>query len=299
QNLAMAAGLGLTLVFSFFIWKSYRRKQKDNLLISNQRDQMEQQKKLVEDKNKEITDSITYARRLQDAILPPIDQIKSLFKEAFILYRPKEIVAGDFYWMEQRSGKIFFAVCDCTGHGVPGAMVSVVGHNGLNRCVMEFNLTDPGQILDRLSSLVEETFSHSDMGVKDGMDISLCVYDPKTQQLQWAGANNPIWLISDGQFREIKGDKQPIGKYELRRPFSTHTIQLKPADCLYLFSDGFADQFGGMKGKKFKYAQLRELMLSFKGGNMEDQLRGINDAFLSWKGRLDQVDDVCVIGIKI
>lgn len=299
QKIAMAFGLLIALVFSFFIWKSNKRKQKDNLIIKLQRDEMEMQKELVEEKNREIMDSITYAKRLQDAILPPVEQIRSIFKQAFILFQPKEIVAGDFYWMDEHNGKIFFAVCDCTGHGVPGAMVSVVGHNALNRCIREFNLTEPGPILDKLSTLVEETFSHSDNDVKDGMDISLCVYDPKSKTLKWSGANNPIWLVRDGEFQEIKGDKQPIGKFHIRKPFSSHVLEIKGNDCLYLFSDGYADQFGGEKGKKFKYAQLRELLLSIHKQNMDEQLINLKGVFQKWRGKLDQVDDVCVIGIKI
>jgi serine phosphatase RsbU (regulator of sigma subunit) len=299
QKLAMAIGLLIALVFSLFVWKSYKRKKKDNLIIKLQRDEMEMQKVLVEEKNREIMDSITYAKRLQDAILPPVEQIRSAFKQAFILFEPKEIVAGDFYWMDKHNGKIFFAVCDCTGHGVPGAMVSVVGHNALNRCIKEFNLTEPGPILDKLSELVEETFSHSDKDVKDGMDISLCVYDEQNNTLKWSGANNPIWLLRNGSFHEIKGDKQPIGKYYNRKPFSSHSVDIKSEDCLYLFSDGYADQFGGVKGKKFKYAQLRELLVSIHKQNMDEQLQKLKNAFQSWKGKLDQVDDVCVIGIKI
>ncbi len=299
QKIGMAFGLLIALVFSFFMWKSYKQKQKDNLVIKSQRDQMEQQKILVEEKNQEIMDSISYAKRLQDAILPPTDQIKSIFKEAFILYQPKEIVAGDFYWKDEHNGKIFFAVCDCTGHGVPGAMVSLVGHNALNRCVREFDLTEPGLILDKLSELVEETFSHSDNDVKDGMDISLCVYDKKKKTLKWSGANNPIWLIQNGEFKEIKGDKQPIGKYDHKKPFSTHEININADDRLYLFSDGYADQFGGERGKKFKTAQLKKLILSIQSQNMENQLSKLNTTFENWKGKLDQVDDVCVIGIRI
>jgi serine phosphatase RsbU (regulator of sigma subunit) len=299
QQIAMALGLLIALVFSFFVWKSYKRKKKDNLIIKLQRDEMEMQKELVEEKNREITDSITYAKRLQDAILPPVEEIRTIFKEAFIFFQPKEIVAGDFYWMERHKDHIFFAVCDCTGHGVPGAMVSLVGHNSLNRCVKEFGLTEAGPILDKLSALVEETFSHSDNDVKDGMDISLCVYDTKNKTLQWSGANNPIWLLRDGTFREIKGDKQPIGKFYNKKPFSSHSIALNGDDRLYLFSDGYADQFGGLKGKKFKYAQLRELLLSIHKQSMDEQLKNLKDVFQKWKGKLDQVDDVCVIGIKI
>jgi serine phosphatase RsbU (regulator of sigma subunit) len=196
--------------------------------------------------------------------------------------------------------KFFFAVCDCTGHGVPGAMLSIVGHNGLLRCIKEFALTDPGQILDRLALIVEETFSHTDRNVRDGMDISLCVYDEMTREVKWAGANNPVWIITgEGELKEIKGDKQPIGKYEMRKPFNTHSLLLKETDSPYLFSDGYADQFGGPKGKKFKYAQLKKLLLANFKSNMQLQQQILHAEFTSWRGSLDQIDDVCIVGVKI
>ena len=306
QKIIMGIGLLIALVFLFFIWKGYNQKQKDNSLIKLQRDKMEEQKFLVEEKNTEILDSINYAKRLQDAILPSAFEIAIVFKETFIFYEPKEIVAGDFYWIEKFNGKVFLAVCDCTGHGVPGAMLSVIGHNGLSRCVKEFELTDPGQILDRLSEIVEETFSHTFKDVRDGMDVSLCVFTMANGQgeevckMDWAGANNPLWLINrKGEFKEIKGDKQPIGKHELHKPFVTHSLKLKDSDSLYLFTDGFADQFGGPKGKKYKYAQLKQLLLNNHTSDMQTQLGELDSAFNSWKGDLEQVDDVCIIGIRV
>ena len=193
-------------------------------------------------------------------------------------------------------------------------------------CVNEFNLTDPGKILDRLSTIVEETFSHAFKNVRDGMDISLVSFDVKGNteeemkagkvnssllygsksdseesiEIKWAGANNPIWFItSKGEFKELKGDKQPIGKYETRKPFTTHTVQLKDSDCLYLFSDGYADQFGGPKGKKFKYAKLRELLLKHHQEDMQSQLGKLDVTFNEWRGTLEQVDDVCLIGVRV
>ncbi len=299
QKIGMLIALSIMAVLFFFIWKGYKRKKKDNVLIVKHRDEMERQKTVVEEKNREIFESISYAKYLQEAILPNHNEIKSFFKEAFVFYQPKEIVAGDFYWLEHHRDYLFFAVCDCTGHGVPGAMVSLVGNNSLNRCIKEFNLTDPGQILDKLTELIEETFSHSQKEIKDGMDISLCVLNLKTRQLNWAGANNPIWLVKNGELMEVKANKQPIGRYENKQAFTTHEIEVQQGDCFYLFSDGYAHQFGGPKGKKFKYARLKELILKMSEKGMETQLNTLKNTFEEWRGSLDQIDDVCVSGVRI
>lgn len=299
QKIGMLIALSMMMVLSFFIFKGYKRKKKDNELIARQRDEMERQKTLVEEKNREIFESISYAKYLQEAILPNDKDIKTAFREAFIFYRPKEIVAGDFYWLQIHQNYLYFAVCDCTGHGVPGAMVSLVGNNSLNRCIKEFNLTDPGHILDKLTELVEETFSHSHREIKDGMDISLCVFNLQTRQLQWAGANNPIWLIKNGELTELKANKQPIGRYENKMPFTSHHIELNKGDCFYMFSDGYAHQFGGPKGKKFKYSRLKELILKIADNDMETQLNIVRHTFDEWRGPLDQLDDVCLAGIRV
>src|SRR6185312_16043723 len=245
---SVSTGLLLVLIFSFLLFSRYRVAQKQKTII-------EEQKLVVEEKNKEVLDSITYAKRLQDAILPPLSLIGQYFPDSLILYKPKDIVAGDFYWVQPLPDSILVAACDCTGHGVPGAMVSVVCSNALNRAVKEFKIKEPGKILDKTRELVMETFEKSDGDIKDGMDISLASLTPSERgiKLQWAGAYNPLWYIQDGQMQEVKGDKQPIGKHVTQLPFSTHSLQLSKGDCLYLFTDGYADQFGGPKGKKFKY----------------------------------------------
>lgn len=287
-------GLGLisVLLFSIFIYRSNLQKQRANTEISRQ-------KEIIEEKNREVHDSITYAKRIQAAILPPERLLKEVLPEHFILYKPKDIVSGDFYWLEKVKDRILFAAVDCTGHGVPGAMVSVVGHNALNRCVKEFGLTDPARILDKLTQLVEETFERSENEVKDGMDISLCSLDMTDNKLQWAGANNPLWLLRDGKIQEIKADKQPIGKFENRKPFTSHTIQLQKDDSIYILTDGYADQFGGPKGKKFKYRQLEEHLLASHQKSMEEQKQILDKAFEDWKAELEQIDDVCIIGVRL
>jgi len=306
--------------------RSYLRKKKDNVLISKQKNLVEQQKNVVElahaeleEKNQEIMDSITYAKRIQNAILPPLKIIKEYLNDSFILYKPKDIVAGDFYWMEQKNNKTLFAAADCTGHGVPGAMVSVVCNNALNRSVREYHLSDPGEILNKTREIVIEEFEKSDEDVQDGMDIALCSLDGNS--LQYAGAHNPLWIIRSSQknklvststntilnqtensdyiLYEIKADKQPIGKYDDLKPYTTHTFQLEKGDTIYIFSDGYVDQFGGEKGKKFKAKAFRNLLLANQEKSLKDQKIIIDNSFESWRGDLEQIDDVCIIGVKI
>jgi serine phosphatase RsbU (regulator of sigma subunit) len=255
--------------------------------------------KILEAKNSEILDSISYAKRIQSAILPQPKLVKEFLEDSFILYKPKDIVAGDFYWLEIVEDNVLFAAADCTGHGVPGAMVSVVCNNGLNRAVREHKLIEPDQILNKTRELVIEEFEKSDEEVNDGMDISLCVLNLETFQLKWAGANNPLWILRNGQIIEYKGDKQPIGKHYDSKPFSLIEVQLEKNDIIYIFTDGFQDQFGGAKEKKFRAAKMKELLLSLIEKSMEEQRIIIDETFEKWKGELEQVDDVCVIGVRI
>ena len=300
------AGFVLVLVFSIFIFNRLQITRRQKIIIEKQKKEVEFQKHIVEEKQKEILDSITYAKRLQEAILPTETNWLELLPNSFVLYKPKDIVAGDFYWLEKIKDKVFFAAADCTGHGVPGALVSVVCSNALNRTVLEFGITNPGEILDKTRELVISTFEKSDKEVKDGMDISLCCLNTKTNVLLWAGANNPLWILSqkDGEiiedsFAEYVPDKQPIGKYAEQKPFTTHEIQLKKGDSLYVFTDGYADQFGGPKGKKFKYKQVKETLMAIAFLKPQEQKNKLDALFENWKGNLEQIDDVCVVGIKI
>jgi len=260
---------------------------------------LEEKSKIIENQNKDIIDSITYAKRLQEAILPPLEFVDKHLKESFIYYHPKDIVAGDFYWAEKVGDLFYIAAADSTGHGVPGAMVSVVCSSALKRTIKEFKLTETGKILDKTRELVLETFEKSTSEVKDGMDISLLCIDSKNKNIFWSGANNPLWYIQDAELKEIKADKQPIGKTDYPRPFTTHQIDYKENTTFYLFTDGLADQFGGPNGKKFKYKQFEELLVSINDKTMQEQADIISEKFESWKGVLEQVDDVCVVGIKI
>ena len=304
--------------------------------IAAQRDEIEHQKHLVDEHQKEIIDSINYAKRIQNAILPPLYEIAKSLPSSFVLYKPKDIVAGDFYWYNvvnnediQNSGYsiIFIAAADCTGHGVPGAMLSVVCCQALNRAVIEFELTETGEILDKVTDLVIDTFEKSGEEIKDGMDISLlAIHKIKNMNgeeniinLQWSGANNPLWytpnpIVIDSKieqdseqiFVEVKADKQPIGRTDRRKPFTTHTFDYKPNSRFILMTDGYADQFGGPDeearstgGKKFKYKQLQNIIINNLQESPAMQKEALVQAFNSWKGNLDQIDDVTIIGIKI
>lgn len=267
--------------------------------ISNQKKIVEHQKELVQEKQKEIIDSITYAKRLQQAILPPESTIKQYLPDSFIYYQPKDIVAGDFYWMHAENDSVYIAAADSTGHGVPGALVSIVCSNALDKAVNEFNLIETGQILDKTTDLVLETFSKSGEEIKDGMDISLLCINYASKKISWTGAHNQLWYIHNGELIEIKADKQPVGKSDYRKNFTTHNIEFSEGQIFYLLTDGYPDQFGGPKGKKFKYKQLEELLLENCNKSMQEQQTILNNAFIKWKGELEQVDDVTVIGIKI
>lgn len=293
QKLYTGAGIGgfvIMVVLAVVLYRGYRQKRDLNL-------QLEKKNLQIEEKQKAVLDSITYAKRLQEAILPQRESVTRYLPENFILYKPKDIVAGDFYWMEHVNGTTFIAAADCTGHGVPGAMVSVVCSTALNRSVLEFGLTDPGEILDRTRELVLETFSKSDKDVYDGMDISFAAVS--VHGVKWAGAHNPLWIVHDGALTEIAADKQSIGKEEDPRPFKTVNVPLKPGSRIYLLTDGFADQFGGPQGKKFKYKQLAQLLTSTSTLPIQQQYRAVDLAFENWRGLLEQVDDVCLIGIEL
>lgn len=261
---------------------------------------LQHEKKIVETKNQEIVDSIEYALRIQTAILPPLRVVKQYLNDSFILYKPKDIVAGDFYWMETIDDLVLFAACDCTGHGVSGAMVSVLCNNALNRAVREYNLLQPAAILNKTTEIVIESFSKSEEEIKDGMDISICAYNIKTRTLEWAGANNPLWLIKDGEFVEIKGDKRSIGMYEDIRPFTNHQLTLGEGDIIYIFSDGYADQFGGENGeRKLTKRGFKELILSIQNISMQNQGKVLDKFTTDYRGTGDQTDDILVMGVKL
>ena len=314
QQYLLIVILSVAALFIIGLFVVNKRRKKANQIIAAQKHE-------VENKNREIMDSITYAKRLQDAILPSKRLVKSYLLDSFILYKPKDIVAGDFYFMdviEAEKGRkmIYYAAADCTGHGVPGAMVSIVGANGLKRCIQEFELRDPGKILDKLNEIVENNFIQSEERIRDGMDIALCCLEyegEKIKKLHYSGAHNPVWIINesrtewpenvlpfkDGPGAEVKATKQAIGYTENTQKFKSHTIELVEGDTLYTFSDGYYDQFGGEKGKKMKTAYFRQLLFEIQSLSIQDQHKKINAHFEEWRGEWEQIDDVCVIGVRV
>jgi tetratricopeptide (TPR) repeat protein len=322
KRLALYGGLVLVLIFAGFMFNRYKITQQQrntialqktkvdeayielnqqNEEIAQQRDEIGKQKQALEAHQKEIIDSITYAKRLQEAILPPKEFITEHFPENFIVYKPKDLVAGDFYWAESYQDKFLIAAADSTGHGVPGAIVSVVCSNALNRSLKEFALTEPGPLLNKTRELVLETFAKSSSDVKDGMDISMLCIDKLNNKISWSGANNPLWYLLPNatMLSEIKANKQPIGKSDNPLPFTTHDIDYVSGTIFYLITDGYSDQFGGPKGKKFKYKSLKDLLVNTAPKGMIKQSEVLETTFAKWKGSLEQVDDVCIIGITV
>ena len=267
-----------------------------------QRDEIERQRLKLEDLYKDVTDSIRYAKRLQYSILPPQEYIRKVCPDSFVLFKPKDIVSGDFYWFSEMAGKSLVAAVDCTGHGVPGAFMSLVGSNGLNAAVKEHHNTKPGLILNELNKFVSDSLNKGseDNTVRDGMDLSFCAIDYKKMELEFAGANNPLYIIRDGEFIIVKADKFAIGSFEPgTKEYNTAIVEIKKGDMLYLFSDGYADQFGGDKGKKFLYKQFRDNLLRIHEETMSQQHQALKNDIEMWQGSYEQVDDILVIGIRI
>jgi serine phosphatase RsbU (regulator of sigma subunit)/Tfp pilus assembly protein PilF len=288
----------LVVVFAGFMFNRWRITQKQKLIIDAAYHQ-------IEEKNKEITDSINYALRIQQAMLTSEEYIsKFLSREFFIFYQPKDIVSGDFYWAysSPTNNRYFYiATADCTGHGVPGAFMSLLNINFLNENVIERNLIEPNKILnEQRKEIIKALNPKGTENSKDGMDCVLCRFDFDTMLLTYAAANNPIWILRNQELLEFKADKMPVGKYnEEELEFSQQIIQLQKGDIVYTFTDGFVDQFGGLQGKKFKYKQLSDLLVSISPLSMIEQKNILDKTINEWKGNLDQVDDMLIIGIKI
>jgi serine phosphatase RsbU (regulator of sigma subunit) len=261
-------------------------------------------KNLLIQKNKSITDSITYAKKIQEAILPSDKQITLLLQDSFILYKPKDIVSGDFYWLTQLNNKILFAAVDCTGHGVPGALMSIVGQNLINKAINELGLTKPDLILNSLNKGISHTLNQNNSitEIKDGMDIALCCWDIKEMTLEFAGAYNPLWIVRNGEIIVVEGDKFPIGSFVDDHPqiFKNNEIPLQKGDIIYIFTDGYADQFGGPNGKKFKQKQVKKILLEIQHLPLLQQRELLDKHIEDWKGgKEEQLDDILFMGIKI
>ena len=269
--------------------------------VVKQKDEIDSQRSKLEELYTDVTDSIRYAKRLQDSILPPEKIIKKYFPSSFVLFKPKDIVSGDFYWIGKAKNEVMFAAVDCTGHGVPGAFMSLVGANGLNSAGKEHKLSDPGLILDDLNKYASETLNKSnDDSVRDGMDITLCSLNKKEMKLKFAGAYNPLYLIRDNELEIIKTSKFAIGSFKPgENNFETFEIDVQKGDKIYIFSDGYADQFGGPRGKKFMYRQFKETLLSTINESMEDQKQLLDKKIESWRGDHEQVDDIVIFGVEV
>ena len=285
----------MLFLLAFLMFNRYRLKSKTNQLLKYQN-------LIISEKNKDISDSINYAKKIQDAILPSITDIKKVFPESFILSIPKDVVSGDFYWFAKHNTLKIFAIADCTGHGAPGAFMSMIGNTLINSIVNERQIFTPDSILNELRKEIISVLKQGETSQnKDGMDISLFCLNTETNVLQIACANNPVWILkTTGNFIDIKPDKQPIGFVSnISKRFSLQTIQLDKGDTIYQFTDGYADQFGGAKGKKFKYNQLKESLLTIQKLPLQHQSSQLEKTFIEWRGKLEQIDDVLISGIRI
>jgi len=255
------------------------------------------QKNIIESKQKEIIDSINYAKRIQYALLANANFLKGQLKDHFVFFKPKDIVSGDFYWAAEHHNRFYFAVCDSTGHGVPGAFMSLLNIGFLNEAIKEKDIAEPNKVFDYVRKRLIDNISQD--GQQDGMDAILICIDKKDNTITYSAAQNTPLLITDNHFVELQKDKMPIGKGEIEAGFTNFQLSYKPNEMLYLFTDGYADQFGGPMGKKFKNKKLNELLLNISDLPLAEQHAKLETEFVYWKGNLEQVDDVCIIGIRL
>ncbi len=300
-------------ILAWVIYTNYRNKKKANIileekntLITAQKEEIRQQRDIAENQRdqiayqkKHITDSIEYAKRIQTALLPSLELFSDRI-EHFVLYKPRDIVSGDFYWVNEIDQKQFIIAADCTGHGVPGAFMSMLGVSFLNEIISNKGIYHPDEILNELRAEIISALKQVEGGsdVKDGMDMTVCVIDYKNDTLEFAGANNPLYLISDGDLTLIKGDKMPVSVHEEMENFSLHKLKLQKGDTFYTFSDGYADQFGGPNMKKFLTKNFRNLILEIQDQSLLEQAKILDKTFEDWRDDLEQVDDVTVIGVR-
>lgn len=297
QRYALVGGVVLLLIFGVFIYNRFKVTQKQKKIIEDKEKETQYQKMLIEEKQKEIVDSINYAKRIQYTLLAHDEFLKDNLKEHFILFRPKDIVSGDFYWATKKGDKFYLAVCDSTGHGVPGAFMSLLNIGFLTEAINEKGIELPNKVFDFVRQRLIDNVSKE--GQKDGFDGILICIDSKSNRILYSAANNSPILISNGSLIEMQGDRMPVGEGERKEEFNLFSFDTKPGDTLYLYTDGYADQFGGEKGKKFKYKQLNELLTTYNTRPLDEQKNSLKTTFEKWKGNLEQVDDVCVVGIRL
>lgn len=308
----------VSIIFIFLVDVRYRLTKSSiisRLKLERSNKQLERQKKIVDEKNKEILDSITYAKRIQTAILPSQKSFGENLGDPVIFYKPKDIVAGDFYWIHNSKEYTYFAAADCTGHGVPGAMVSMVCSAAINRAIVELKITETNKILDLVREIVISTLSKGEGEIQDGMDIALCRLNNDTLEVQFSGAKSPLYhfrYLKEGEvpnekavfnkthiLEEYKGDRMPVGRYVKEQPFSCTNFQAKKGEHIFVFSDGYADQFGGEDCRKFKYGPFKRLLSEVLNEPNSNQEKILEEVFEKWRSDLEQVDDVCVIGVMI
>ncbi|MCE9539681.1 MAG: tetratricopeptide repeat protein [Bacteroidetes bacterium] len=295
-------GFALVGLLALFILRGYKQKQKANFIITQQKGEVEKSKHIIEEKNKDITDSINYAKRIQWAMLPHRLDIWKAFPQSFVLFKPKDIVSGDIYFFNKNSHAAFIAAADCTGHGVPGAFMSMIGAGKLNDAVSESS--DTSEILSLLNKGIKTALKQTDgeQSTRDGMDIALCAVDTENRIIKYAGANRPLWIIRNGkaEVEEIRATKSAIGGLtDNNQHFSTHELKLLPGDTFYICTDGFADQFGGHTEKKLMTKKFKEMLLDIQGISMKEQEQYLNNFIENWKAGTEQVDDILVIGIRL
>ena len=296
KNLRWILSIGILLVIALFLFILDRaiKMKKQKAIIENQHKELNRT-------YKEVKDSIDYAKKIQDALMISEESRLKIFPESFVFYSPKDVVSGDFYWLysKTKTDEVYFSVADCTGHGIPGAFMSMIGNSVLNEVVVEEGLTQTDLILNQTRDLIKKAFKDNET-TKDGMDIAFCKYSPKTKMIQFSGAYNPLYIISSGELSEYKANPQPVG-YNVtnENPFTKTDVKVKKGDMIYIFSDGFKDQFGGPKEKKYMTSRFKELLIKASELNCADQMDFIGKEFDSWKGEVEQIDDVCVMGVRI
>lgn len=294
----LSAGLLALALIGFFGYRSYASNKQVKNLLQQQNLAMEENKMILEKRNKEFTDSLSYAKNIQLSLLTPAETVKKLLGDHFIFYRAKDLVSGDFYWMDKKNGSTYIAVIDCTGHGVPGAMISVMAHNCINRVFREFETQNAGEFLNKLDEVFTRDLESRDRNIQDGMDISICIIDDLRKTIDLAGANHTALIIDGNEHREVKFNRQPIGPYDKKEPFESHFIEVKPGQELFMFTDGYADQFGGKEGKKFYYKNFKTILLDIAVYSTIEQYKRLQSNYEKWSEGQEQTDDVLVMGIK-
>jgi serine phosphatase RsbU (regulator of sigma subunit) len=296
-NYGIVAGLLIVLVFSLLLFNRLKITRQQKNLIELQKQEVETKNEIIEEKQKEILDSIHYAKRIQTTLLTQKDFINNNLNDNFILFKPKDIVSGDFYWATKREHLFYLAVCDSTGHGVPGAFMSLLSINFLNEAINERKIESPDHIFNFVREKLIDNLSKD--GQQDGFDGILLCFNQKTKQITYAAAHNAPIIIRNNEILTLEADKMPVGKGVSEAPFKLFELDHKPGDSLYLYTDGYADQFGGPRGKKYMYKQLNQFIISISNLEMQKQFEKLDYNFNNWRGNLEQVDDVCIIGIKL